>query len=81
MRRARPLQVLGGLLIELADGLAFAPSGREPRPLVARKSRRAVVVPHLEEPGSSNVFAPSFEIEEAAIAAVAKALLVVSSWI
>jgi hypothetical protein len=63
------------------DGLrlAFAPYGREPRLLVARKSRRAVVVSHLVEPGSSNVIAPGVEIEEAAIAAIAKAFLVVSS--
>ena len=63
------------------DGLrlAFAPYGREPRLLVARKSRRAVVMSHLAEPGSSNVIAPGIEIEEAAIAAIAKAFLVVSS--
>jgi hypothetical protein len=48
---------------------------------MARKSRRAVVVSHLEEPGSSNVTAPGVESEEAAIAAVAKAFLVVSSWV
>ena len=65
------------------DGLrlAFAPYGREPRLLAARKSRRAVVVSHLVEPGSSNVIAPGVEIEEAAIAAIAKAFLVVSSWV
>jgi hypothetical protein len=61
--------------------LAFAPYGREPRLLVARKSRRAVVVFDLEEPGSSNVIAPGVEIEEAAIAAIAKAFLVVSFWV
>jgi hypothetical protein len=60
---------------------SFAPYGREPRLLLARKSRRAVVVSHLEEPGSSNVIAPGVEIEEAAVAAIAKAFLVVSSWV
>jgi len=53
----------------------------EPRLLVARKSRRAVVVSHLEESGSSNVIAPGGEIEEAAIAAIAEAFLVVPSWV
>jgi hypothetical protein len=38
-------------------------------------------VSHLEEPGSSNEIAPGVEIEEAAIAAIAKAFLVVSSWV
>jgi hypothetical protein len=61
--------------------VAFAPYGREPRLLLARKSRRAVVVSHLAEPGSSNVIAPGVEIEEAAVAAIAKAFLVVSSWV
>src|SRR5437016_9433444 len=61
--------------------LAFAPYGREPQLLLARKSRRAVVVSDLEEPGSSNVIAPGVEIEEATIAAIAKAFLVVSSWV
>jgi hypothetical protein len=51
--------------------LAFAPYGREPRLLVARESRRAVVMPHLEQPGSGNVIAPGVEIEEAAIAVTA----------
>src|SRR5205823_5664639 len=76
--------VCGGLSSPRAEGrsrLAFAPCGREPRLLVARKSRRAVVVSHLEEPGSSKVIAPGVEFEEAAIAAIAKALLVVSSWV
>ncbi len=61
--------------------LAFAPYGCEPRLLVARKSRWAIVVSHLEEPGSSNEIAPGVEIEEAAIAAIAKAFLVVPSWV
>jgi hypothetical protein len=61
--------------------LAFAPYGREPQLLLVRKSRRAVVVSHLEEPGSSNVIAPGVEIEETAIAAIAKAFLVVPSWV
>ena len=61
--------------------LAFAPYGREPGLLVTRKSRRAVVVSHLEESGSSDIIAPGVEIEEAAIAATAKAFLVVSSWV
>ena len=61
--------------------LAFAPYGCEPRLLVARKSRWAIVVSHLEEPGSSNEIAPGVEIEEAVIAAIAKAFLVVPSWV
>jgi hypothetical protein len=61
--------------------LAFAPYGCKPRLLVARKSRWAIVVSHLEEPGSSNEIAPGVEIEEAAIAAIAKAFLVVPSWV
>src|SRR5271169_4314293 len=58
-------------------GLAFAPDGREPPLLVARQSRRAVVMPHLEEPGRGDVIAPCVVIEEAAIAVTAQALLVV----
>src|SRR5947208_7741521 len=54
---------------ELGIPIAFAPYGREPQLLLARKSRRAVVVSHLEEPGTSNVIAPGVEIEETAIAA------------
>src|SRR5262245_51071888 len=76
--------VCGGFSASRAEGrsrLAFAPYGRQPRLLVARKSRRAVVVSHLEEPGSFNVIAPGVEIEEATIAAIAKAFLVVSSWV
>ena len=48
----------------LALELAFAPYGREPRLLVARTSRWAIVVSHLEEPGSSNEIAPGVEIEK-----------------
>jgi hypothetical protein len=70
-----------GLDVPPTCRLAFAPYGREPRLLVARNSRRAVVVSHLEEPGSSNVIAPGVEIEQAAIAAIAKAFLVVTSWV
>src|SRR6266516_2796403 len=47
--------------------VAFAPYGREPRLLLARKSRRAVVVSQLEEPGSSNVIAPGIEMPRAFI--------------
>jgi hypothetical protein len=61
--------------------LAFAPYGCEPRLLVAWTSRWAIVVSYLEEPGSSNEIAPGVEIEEAAIAAIAKAFLVVPSWV
>src|SRR6516165_5421482 len=59
--------------------LPFAPDGREPPLLVARQSRRAVVMPHLQEPGCGDVIAPGVVIEEAAIAITAKAFLVVSS--
>ena len=59
--------------------LPFAPDGREPPLLVARQSRRAVVMPHLEEPGCGDVIAPGVVIEEAAIAITAEAFLVVSS--
>jgi hypothetical protein len=61
--------------------LAFAPHGSKPRLLVARKARRAVVVSHLDESGSSNVIAPGIEIEEAVIAATAEAFLIISSWV
>jgi hypothetical protein len=61
--------------------LAFVPYGREPQLLLARKSRRAAVVSHLEEPGSSNVIALGVEIEKATTAAIAKAFLAVSSWV
>jgi hypothetical protein len=44
-------------------------------------ARRAVVVSHLEESGSSNIIAPGVEIEEAVIAATAEAFLIVSSWV
>ena len=54
-----------------AVGSAFTPYGCEPRLLVARKSRRAIVMQHLEEPSSANVIAPGVEIEEAAIAITA----------
>ena len=52
-------------------GLIFAPNSREPRLLVARESRRAVIMFHLEEPGSGDKIAPGVEIEEAAIAITA----------
>ena len=60
-------------------GLGFAPNGREPRLLMPRQSRRAVVMAHLHEAGRGDVIAPSVEIEEADIAIVAQALLVIPS--
>ena len=60
---------------------ALAPYGCEPRLPVARESRRAIVMPHLDEPGSAHVVAPDVEIEEAAIAVTAPAFLIVSSWV
>lgn len=59
--------------------LAFAPNGCEPRLPVPRQSRRAVVMAHLHEAGQGDVIAPSVEIEEAGIAVVAQALLVIPS--
>ena len=59
--------------------LAFAPNGREPRLLMPRQSRRAIVMAHLHEAGRGDVIAPSVEIEEAGIAVVAQALLVIPS--
>ena len=60
-------------------GLGFAPNGREPRLPMARQSRRAVVMAQLDEAGRGDVIAPSVEIEEAGIAIVAQALLVIPS--
>ena len=59
--------------------LAFAPNGREPRLPMLRQSRRAVVMAHLHEAGQGDVTALSVEIEEAGIAVVAQALLVIPS--
>jgi len=59
--------------------LGFAPNGREPRLLVPRQSWRAVVMPHLLEAGRGDVIAPSIQIEEASVAIVGKALLVIPS--
>src|SRR5215471_9578361 len=59
--------------------LAFAPNGREPRLPMPRQSRGAVVMAHLHEAGQGDVIAPSVEIEEAGIAVVAQALLVIPS--
>ena len=61
--------------------LAFAPNGRQPRLLMPRQSRRAVVMAYLHEAGRDDVIAPSVEIEEAGIAVVAQALLVSPSGI
>ena len=60
-------------------GLGFAPNGREPRLLMPRQSWRAVVMPHLLEAGRGDVIAPSIQIEEASVAIVGKALLVIPS--
>jgi hypothetical protein len=72
---------IGDIPIEAArpGGLGFAPNGREPRLLMSRQSRRAVVTAYLLEAGRRDVIAPSIEIEEAGVAIVAQALLVVSS--
>ena len=59
--------------------LGFAPNGREPRLLMPRQSRRAVVMAHFLEAGRGDVIAPSPEIEEAGVAIVAQALLVIPS--
>jgi hypothetical protein len=60
-------------------GLALAPNGREPRLLMARQPRRAVVMAHLHEAGRGHVIAPGVEVEETGIAIVAQALLVIPS--
>src|SRR6202035_4009507 len=60
-------------------GLGFAPNGREPRLLMPRQSWRAVVMPHLLEAGRGDIIAPSIQIEEASVAIVGKALLVIPS--
>ena len=59
-----------GVFEERANS-AFVPDGREPPLLVARESGRAVVMPYLHEPGSSDVIAPGGKIEEAAVAVAA----------
>ena len=59
--------------------LGFAPNGREPRLLMPRQSRRALVMAHFLEAGRGDVIAPSPEIEEAGVAIVAQALLVIPS--
>ena len=46
---------------------------------MSRQSRRAVVMADIHEAGRGNVIAPSVEIEEAGIAIVAQALLVIPS--
>jgi hypothetical protein len=67
------------LIYGLRGSSAFAPNGREPWLLVKRESRRTVVVPQLNEPGSGYVVAPGVEVEEAAIAVASEALLVIPS--
>ena len=62
-----------------SGGLGFAPNGREPRLLMPRQSWRAVVMAQLREAGRRDVVTPSVEIEEAGVAIVAQALLVISS--
>jgi hypothetical protein len=59
--------------------LALAPNGREPRLLMPRQSRRAVIMAHLHEAGRGDVIAPSVKIEKAGIAVIAQALLVIPS--
>ena len=59
--------------------LAFAPNRREPRLLMPRQSRRAVVMAYLHKAGRGDVIAPSVDIEEAGIAVVAQTLLVIPS--
>ena len=59
--------------------LTFAPYGREPWLLVARESRRPVIMPYFDKAGSANVIVPGVEIEETAIAVASKAFFVVSS--
>jgi hypothetical protein len=44
-----------------------------------RQSRRAIIMAHLHEAGRGDVITPSVEIEEAGIAVVAQALLVIPS--
>jgi hypothetical protein len=56
----------------------FAPYGREPRLVMARQSRRAVIMPDLQEPHRGDVIAPCVEIEVAPIAVAAQAFFVVS---
>jgi hypothetical protein len=59
--------------------LGFAPNGHEPRLLMPRLSRRAVVMADFLEAARGDVIAPSPEIEEAGVAIVAQALLVIPS--
>jgi hypothetical protein len=65
------------IMVVAQTRLAFAPNAREPRLLVPRLSRRAVVMTDLHEAGRGDVIAPSVEIEEARIAVVAQTLLVI----
>jgi hypothetical protein len=47
----RITQTMHGLSGGCPNGLAFAPNGREPRLLVPRQSRWAVVMAHLQKAG------------------------------
>ena len=64
---------------EALGPLAFTPYGREPWLLVARESRRPVIMPYFDKTGSTNVIVPGVEVEETAIAVASKAFFVVSS--
>src|SRR6516165_2993579 len=59
--------------------LALAPNSRQPRLLVPRQSRWAVVMRYLHEPGRGYVIAPSVEIEEARVSTIAQALVILPS--
>lgn len=58
--------------------LGSAPNGHQPRLPVPRQSRRAEIVPKLDEPRGPQLGPPNVQIEEAAEAAAAQTLLVVA---
>jgi hypothetical protein len=74
-----------GLVADIGDHsrpgspLRLAPNGSEPGLPLSRQAGRAIVMVQLDETGRNHVVAPSAEVEEAGVTAVAEALFVVSS--
>jgi hypothetical protein len=61
--------------------LCLAPNRREPRLPLSWQTGRPVVMMQLDETRRNHVVAPCVEVEEAGVAAVAKAFFVVPPWI
>src|SRR4051812_35982434 len=59
--------------------ISLSPHRREPRLSLPRQTGRAIVMPHLHEARRADVAAPCLEIEEAAVALIAEAFLVVAA--